>query len=88
MMLNDNAIAVNRHQFQILLERFADLADWAVSNAAIELCAGGGVWVHDLTASHPCDYACGAVFIERTATEIVVNLGNTTFAFRRDPEAE
>lgn len=98
--VGEHEMVVNRHQMQTLLERFADLAYEANrvtlanpdptfhGNVGVED-SKGGVWVHDPTAMHPCDYACGAVHIERTATKISAALvGNATIEFTRDQDED
>ncbi len=93
-----NEMVVNRHQMQNLLERFADLAGEALRisqvtpngsirpDFALEETGGGGVWVHDGAMPHPCDYACGAVHIERTPAKITAQMGTATIEFDREQD--
>jgi hypothetical protein len=75
---------VPEHVFRLIVARLHQLAtdgleleesgavaeddDGAESCDGVEVCAPG-VWVHDDEAPHPCEYACGAVYVERGAAE-------------------
>ena len=83
----EHEMVVNRHQMQNLLERFADLLDGGGAGLEfVESDRDGSAWVHDPAAPHPCDYACGAVHIERTPAKITAQMGNVRIEFLRGGE--
>jgi hypothetical protein len=82
---SDQYAIVPEHIFRLIVARLHQLAtdglDLTDSGAVVdggdndarlpegvESCSPG-VWVHDDEMPHPCEYACGAVYVERGATE-------------------
>jgi hypothetical protein len=63
---------------QVATDGLPELVDGAVVDShasledelpdGVEVCAPG-VWVHDDEAPHPCEYACGAIYVERKDEE-------------------